>query len=301
LPQIQQLLQLVWLNLRSVPRSSVKQQILSADNMRGILQKLYKLLMVPLETFLASYSNLIVVPHGPLHYLPFHALYIDDTPLLLQKEISYLPSASILRHSQEAKTFGTECVVLGHSYKGHLPNAVDEARNVAQLLGSKAFVEQEATVAALRAAATNGRILHLATHGDFRSDNPIFSGLAFADSWLTTLDIFSLRLQASLVTLSACQTGRNVIGGGDELLGLMRAFLSAGAASLVLSLWAVEDLSTARLMQEFYSELAADKTKREALRNAQRLLLEVTSKEHPQYTHPYYWAPFYLVGNTGKL
>ena len=77
------------------------------------------------------------------------------------------------------------------------------------------------------------RVLHLATHADFRPDNPLFSGLALADGWLTTLDIFNLRLDASLVTLSACQTGRSVIGGGDELLGLMRSFLAAGAASLV--------------------------------------------------------------------
>ena len=100
-------------------------------------------------------------------------------------------------------------------------------------------------------------MLHLATHGDFRADNPLFSGLALADGSLTTLDCFNLRLRASLVTLSGCQTGRSVVSGGDELLGLTRALLSAGAASLVLSLWAVEDISTARLMEAFYRNLAA--------------------------------------------
>src|SRR6185503_18037582 len=89
------------------------------------------------------------------------------------------------------------------------------------------------------------------------------------DGWLTTLSIFHLPLNASLVTLSACQTGRSVIGGGDELLGLMRAFLYAGAASLVLSLWAVEDRSTALLMETFYRKLAEGLSKRAALRYAQ--------------------------------
>jgi CHAT domain-containing protein len=120
-------------------------------------------------------------------------------------------------------------------------------------------------------------------------------GLALADGWLTTLDIFNWRLQASLVTLSACQTGRSVVAGGDELLGLMRAFLAAGAASLVASLWAVEDRSTALLMENFYRQLAAGAGKGAALRAAQLSLLDGA------YVHPYYWAPFFLVGDAGPL
>jgi CHAT domain-containing protein len=136
----------------------------------------------------------------------------------------------------------------------------------------------------------------MATHGDFRPDNPLFSGLSLADGWLTTLDIFNLRIRASLVTLSACQTGRSVVGGGDELLGLMRSFLAAGAASLVTTLWAVEDRSTASLMHNFYSRLVAGKTKGAALRSAQLALMK-----DPDYSHPYFWAPFFLVGDPGKL
>jgi CHAT domain-containing protein len=128
-------------------------------------------------------------------------------------------------------------------------------------------------------------------------DNPLFSGLALADGWLTTLDIFSLRLQASLVTLSACETGRSLVGGGDELLGLMRATLAAGAASLLASLWAVEDSSTATLMQGFYSRLAQGERKGEALRQAQRDFIEAGTS----YAHPYFWAPFFLVGDAGPV
>jgi len=104
-----------------------------------------------------------------------------------------------------------------------------------------------------------------------------------------------------LVTLSACQTGRNVVGGGDELFGLMRAFLSAGAASLVLSLWAVEDHSTKQFMQMLYQALADGFTKGGALQQVQRLFIENRSEGGERYQHPYFWAPFYLVGDAGPL
>lgn len=162
-------------------------------------------------------------------------------------------------------------------------------------------MEDAASLGGIKAAAPDCRVLHLATHGDFRPDNPLFSGLALADGWLTTLDIFSLRLNASLVTLSACQTGRNVVAGGDELLGLMRALLYAGASSVVLSYWAVEDQSTARLMADFYSHLAGGSAKGAALRAAQQRFAADPDEALAQYRHPYYWAPFFMVGETGAL
>ncbi|MBN2004702.1 MAG: CHAT domain-containing protein [Anaerolineae bacterium] len=141
-----------------------------------------------------------------------------------------------------------------------------------------------------------------ASHGEFRADNPLFSSIALADGWLTTLDIFNLRLSASLVTLSGCQTGRSVIGGGDELLGLMRAFLYAGAASLVISLWSIEDRSTAQLTKAFYRHLVNGQTKAAALRQAQLQFLQPDDQNgHAIFHHPYFWAPFCLVGDPGLL
>jgi CHAT domain-containing protein len=186
-----------------------------------------------------------------------------------------------------------------------LPYTVQEARTIAGILGGEAMLEDKATPTRLREMAPNCCILHLAAHGDFRPDNPLFSGLALSGGWLTTLDIFNLPLKASLVTLSACQTGRNVVAGGDELLGLMRAFLYAGAASLVLSLWAVEDRSTSQLMEVFYSKLAEGRTKGEALRYAQLQFIKRQGNsedtETGTFCHPYFWAPFFLVGDTGSL
>jgi CHAT domain-containing protein len=102
-------------------------------------------------------------------------------------------------------------------------------------------------------------------------------------------DLYSLRLRASLVTLSACETGVNDVLAGDELVGLARGFFQAGTATVVVSLWAVEDASTARLMQRFYAQLEAGLGPALAMRRAQ-------SDLRRQYPHPYYWAPFLVIG-----
>ncbi len=302
LTQIQRWTQLLWLNLKAVPRSDPNRLTMLTTNAQGLLQQLHRLLLAPFADVLDSYHRLIIVPHGPLHYLPIHALYDGGSFLLEQHEISYLPGASFLRYCHDARPADTDLIAVGHSRGGRLPQAVREAGTVAAILEGRAILENDATLDTVQRAATECSVLHMATHGDFRPDNPLFSGLALADGWLTTLDIFNLRLHASLVTLSACQTGRSVIGGGDELLGLMRAFLCAGAASLVLSLWAVEDRSTAQLMETFYRKMAAGWSKGSAIRHAQLQLLRGQEGDGgADYRHPYFWAPFFLVGDSGTL
>ncbi|MEJ2733244.1 MAG: CHAT domain-containing protein [Anaerolineae bacterium] len=302
---VQRLVRLLWLNLGAVPKSGSSGGSALAANAQGLLRQIYDRLLAPLSDELAPYRQLIVVPHGPLHYLPFHALHDGHSYLLERYEISYLPGASVLRYCCEAQPETSGLVAFGHSFGAQLPYTVQEADAIADLWGGSVYLEEAATPARLREAAPKHRILHLAAHGDFRPDNPLFSGLALDGGWLTTLDIFNLQLHASLVTLSACQTGRNVVGGGDELLGLMRAFLYAGAASLVLSLWAVEDRSTARLMEAFYQKLAEGCSKGMALRHAQLQFIQAgySNGDAPAgpYTHPYFWAPFFLVGHSGSL
>jgi CHAT domain-containing protein len=248
---------------------------------------------------------LIIVPHDALHYLPFHALHTGNSYLIEHYEISYLPSSSSLRYCNEPRPATKQRIILGHSSGNRLPHAVEEAQRIAGLLSGQVFLEEQASVAKLYEVIPDCHILHFATHGDFRLDNPLFSGLALADGWLTTMDIFNLRLKASLVTLSACQTGRNVLGGGDELLGLMRAFLSGGAASVVLTLWAVEDRSTAQIMETFYLDLVNGSGKGAALRCAQMQFIrgnhELSDVQPEYYAHPYFWAPFFIVGDAGPL
>jgi CHAT domain-containing protein len=275
------------------------------SNAQAILHRLHQLLIAPLEKQFFQYSKLIIVPHDALHYLPFHALYDGHSYLIERYEISYLPSSSSLRYCKEARPVQDGSAIVGHSNGGRLPNALDEARTIATLMNGQVFLEDRASRTELFKMIPNCRLLHFAAHGDFRLDNPLFSGLALADGWLTTMDIFNLHLKASLVTLSACQTGRNVMGGGDELLGLMRAFLSGGAASVVLTLWAVEDRSTAQIMEAFYRHLVNGSDKGAALRCAQIQFIRGDYKlldiQLEYYAHPYFWAPFFLVGDAGPL
>lgn len=303
--QIGQGLQMLWLNLKAVPHSPANRLPALTQNAQGILRKLYDWLLRPLAADIAPYKQRIIVPHGHLHYLPFHALHDGTAYWVTQADISYLPGSSLLRYCHERRTTRhptqNGLLAVGHSVNGRLPHAVHEARTIANLWAdetrtSTLLVEAEATTTHLHAAAPHSQIIHLATHGEFRPDNPVFSGLSLADGWLTTLDIFNFHLNASLVTLSACQTGRSVIGGGDELLGLMRAFLAAGAASLVATFWTVADHSTAHLMRTFYTQLRQGHAKGSALRQAQINLLAT-----PDTAHPYFWAPFFLVGDAGPL
>jgi CHAT domain-containing protein len=117
----------------------------------------------------------------------------------------------------------------------------------------------------------------------------MFSGIRLGDSYMNLYDLYNLRLPAELVTLSGCATGLNVIAPGDELLGLVRVLLYAGAQSLLLSLWDVHDESTAEFMKLFYRSLTDHGDKAVALQAAMKEL-----REH--YPHPYYWAPFVIIG-----
>ena len=118
---------------------------------------------------------------------------------------------------------------------------------------------------------------------------PLFSGIRLGDSYLSLYDLYQLRLPVELFTLSGCATGLNVVAAGDELLGLVRGLLCVGAQSGLLTLWDVDDSSTARLMKSFYRLMQLSGNKAQALEAAMREVRD-------EYPHPYYWAPFMLVG-----
>jgi CHAT domain-containing protein len=155
---------------------------------------------------------------------------------------------------------------------------------------ARLLTDQAATRKAFVENCKVSAFLHIATHAVFRQDNPMFSSFKLADGWFTAFDLFSISCQTNLVTLSGCQSGLSEVSGPDDLLGLMRGFLYAGARSLLLSLWNVNDESTAALMAHFYSEWQAGVPKSTALRSAMRTIRE-------RYPDPFYWAPFLLVGN----
>jgi CHAT domain-containing protein len=141
----------------------------------------------------------------------------------------------------------------------------------------------------LRSRGATSSLLHIATHGTYRQDNPMFSGIRLGDGYVNLYDLYQIRLPAKLVTLSGCATGMNFVSAGDELLGLQRGLFCAGATSLLLSLWDVHDESTATLMQAFYKHYVASGDMPGALQTAMKQLRE-------QNPHPYFWAPFVLIG-----
>lgn len=277
------------------------------ETTRQILKKLYDLLIAPVAShLLMAGSYLTIVPYGPLHSLPFHALYNGSRFLIENFQVSYLPAASLVQsgiyeYDQQAQeTETTESpLIFGYSGHGHLQRALEEAKTLAALLNGRCYLENEATITRLIAEAPGSPIIHVATHGHSRLDAPNFSSVLLADGRFNAIDAFSLDLKAcELVTLSGCETGLALSGGGDEQLGLGRAFLAAGAKSLVMSLWPVEDNATSELMQLFYQNLLDGESKVQALQAAQCSLIQRTDTG---YTHPYYWAAFRLVGNVAPL
>jgi CHAT domain-containing protein len=256
---------------------------------RHYLAGLYDLLLRPLEARLGD-RRLVVVPHRALYYVPFHALYDGSGYVIERREVAYAPSAAVLHHCLALAPRPLRRALLLGVPDQQIPRVRDEVRAIEALFPeSTTLLDRSATVAALRAHASSADVLHLACHGQFRQDNPLFSSLRLADGWLTVRDAYDLDLDCGLVTLSACETGANAIASGDELMGLARGFFSAGAPSLVVSLWTVDDSSNATLMTDFYTQLQAGAGPAAALRHAQRALLE----DHP---HPFFWSPFVLLG-----
>ncbi|MFL5701515.1 MAG: CHAT domain-containing protein [Ktedonobacteraceae bacterium] len=279
---------------------------------RRLLNKLYNLLIAPVANILPrQLGTLTIVPYGPLHNLPFHALHDGSQYLIENFQINYLPASNLFMHlnsyqheqkipdSAHTPLTLKQPLILGYSSNGYLQRSIDEAQVLADLLHGHCYLDSDATITQLTQLAPHSPIIHIATHGHSRLDAPNFSYVLLADGQLNAIDAFSLELKdCELVTLSGCETGLALSGGGDEQLGLGRAFLAAGARSLVMSLWSVEDNATTELMQIFYQHLLHGKSKVEALRAAQCQLLQSSSSN---YSHPYFWAAFRLVGDASPL
>ena len=256
---------------------------------RAHLECLYRELVAPLRPLVRG-QHLVVAPHARLHQLPFHAFAIGDHYLIDEFTISYVPSASVYAYCQHHSSARRSSSLVMGIPDARAPLVAEEVEAVARYVPRPGvFIGFDATADVLKEKGSTSRYIHIATHGTFRRDNPMFSAIRLGDSYLTLLDLYQLKFAAELVTLSGCSTALNVVTAGDELLGLARGLINAGAESALLTLWDVQDRSTARFMTYFYQQLANGMNKPEGLRNAmQELRLE--------YPHPYYWAPFILVG-----
>jgi CHAT domain-containing protein len=267
-------------------------------------------LIKPLQQkdLLEGVNHLYVVPHGILNYLPFALLPVssaaDDRLVMEQFTLTYLPAAATLVRVFPNNKKSQSLLALAPS-NTRLRYALEEARSITKLYqpDSRLLAGSEATESAFREQAGGYGVLHLSTHGYFNLKNPLLSGLELEaddtnDGFLEVHEILGLSLDATLVTLSACETGMgsgyfNEIPAGDEFVSLTRAFLLAGSRSVLATLWEVDDRSTVDLMEGFYNRLehSGGIDQATALAQIQRELRLSAS-----YRHPFYWAPFVLVG-----
>lgn len=294
------------------------------------LSDLYQILIQPVEEEIAGKKNLVIVPHGMLHYIPFQALLSRKGKYLIESfAMSYLPSASVLSYARtKNKGNRMDLFAAGNPATGlsPLPGSEVEVREVSVLFDKRLVLTgQQATKVSVKSQSPLYDMILLSTHAEMIESDPLNSNLRFTpsekdDGRLRVNEIFDMEIKASLVTLSACETAlvRGEAGNfpqGDDLVGLSRAFIHAGAPSVVASLWDVSDDSTVELMKAFYRNLKT-MSKSEALRNAQLDLMGSNIRFHVERgsggitqstnyqphmsvncSHPFFWAPFILIGD----
>ncbi|MEQ8222470.1 MAG: CHAT domain-containing tetratricopeptide repeat protein, partial [Candidatus Eremiobacterota bacterium] len=282
---------------REVACDSMTPEKLKNNEWKEISEKLYTILFKDMEKHVINKKRILISPHKILHYLPFQVLSDNKGTMLVEKyDISYLPSASVLKYCQKKNTLKKEKLLafdLGNFKADELPSlpgTEEEIKAISEYFPIKEVYSGKDMVAEI--LYKKGRdfdMLHLATHGILDNNSPLFSSLVFSDRSLPVYEIFDLDLRAYLVTLSACKTALSEEANGDELVGLSRAFIYAGTPTICSSLWDVSDRATSELMKSFYFHLR-DKNKTEALRLAQ---IDIMKKYH----HPFFWAPFVLTGD----
>ncbi len=270
--------------------SEARQVLDLADQAYTILQHLDDLLIAPVREYLEGYQHLWIVPHGLLWEIPFAALYDGERCLIDRWQLMIIPGwveGTGEKISAQVDLLGKP-VVVGHTDRGRLQYTLEEARTVAAMVDTSPLIEEAATVARVQEEVGTCTLLHVATHGWFRSDAPLFSVIHLADGAVTVKDLETWDMPAiQLVTLSACETGRS-LNRGSDLLGISRSLFKAGARRLLVSLWAVDDVATTELMVRFYQRLRAEESLAAAWQAAQRAALA-------KYRHPFYWAGFILL------
>lgn len=292
---------------------------------------MYSRLISPVQGALGGIRQLYVVPHGPLHHLPFQALinpvnmdtgeekHMQRPRYLIQDyAIAYLPSASVLAFAQQKSLVrASSAMIVGDplyadpKYRRRpLDGALIEADTVARYIDESLVLKREAAEERVVKSVMGTRdLLHFATHGELNKEDPLQSRILLAaaspdsanNGDLTVAKIFNLDLQAVLVTLSACQTAQlageeGVFTPGDDLVGLTRSFMYAGTPSVIASLWVVDDAATLAWMRQFYNAwLWRGQSKMQAARSAALAML--SDPEDPDWAFPYFWSAFVYLGD----
>ncbi|WP_310649445.1 CHAT domain-containing protein [Thermomonas sp. S9] len=274
-----------------------------SPNAQAVSDKIGQLLLAPLQV--PAGKRLVIVPHGPLHYLPFQALRLDGQYLIERNPISIAPSISIAaRLAQRTPTASARLLAFGNpainpDVADPLPGAEREVQALArQFPGARLYFREQANKDNFLKDAPSSPLVHVAAHAMADTLDPLHSKVLLADengqpNYLEAKDVMGMKLGGvAMVALSACESGLGRVENGDEVLGFTRSFLSAGTSTLLASLWPVSDAATEQLMTTLYADLAKGEPVQDAMRDAQRAVLA-----NPETAHPYYWAPFNLIGN----
>ena len=287
--------------LESAGKTPASADAETAAKMLAIEQELYDIIIRPMEKYFSQTSDRVYIVYDRMHPLiPYQVLHDGRQYMAEKYTLVYAPSVSVLKKCMERRhSLGQKLVALGNPDLGNpnfnLAYAEDEVKKLAEIYpAARILTGAEASEAAVQLLAPDADILHLACHGVIDETDPMKSHLRLApdknnDGYLTADEIMDMNLQGSLVTLSACDTGRGRILQGGDILGLTRAWIYAGTPSVLASLWKVDDRATSQLMTAFYENLKThDKAK--ALQLAQLDMIK-------QGLSPFYWAAFCLYGD----
>ena len=258
-------------------------------------QTLEDLQREPAAVLMKGIQRVVVAPFGIGHLIPWAVLttragWRDKAGQPIP--VVTVPAFSVLSRKQsQHRSTGPALVVGNAGAKRRLLYAEDEARIVGQILKVEPLLGSEATKQKVLNRLSDASIAHFAVHGRFVQRSPLESGIELSDGYLSASEILGLQLNADLVVLSACETGAIKSLGSEEFVGLGQSFLLAGARSIVVSLWRVEDESTGVLVRHFYDALQHE-DKAAALSRAMNAV-----RADPRWSHPYYWGPFLLSGD----
>lgn len=260
------------------------------------------------------YDRITIMADGPLHYIPFESLYNGSEYLVENTAFGYINSATLLHQLQTGTVANHQVLAFAPDFSTQsknssinfapLPNSAEEVRHIANYFGGKTYFGNQATLKHFRENLKDYGIIHLATHAQTNDENPEYSFLAFTpqeneENLIYVNDLYAIRLNADLVTLSACDTGLGTFQKGEGLISLSRAFFYSGARSIVNTLWKINDNSSSEIMVTFYENLSKGMYKDEALRQAQLSFLQ--KHRENKFSHPYYWSSFVVSGNVDPI
>lgn len=293
---------------------------LALENYANLAFELFGILWQPVDNQLAE--KVTVINGGVLNFLPFEALIANSVTnihqlkgysyLLNNHEISYGYSANLLHRIKKVNrakpfkkllTFAPEFSMDDTRELAPLVHNIPEVESIQAAIDGDVFVKAKATLKQFLDIAHLYQIIHLSTHGQSDMQEGDYSYLAFAESrndstedLLYAKDIYNLSLNADMVVLSACETGKGQASRSEGAISLGRAFFYSGAKSILNTLWSVDDASTGKLMQQFYADIENGLPRSTALRNAKLNFIK-----EGKYAHPYYWSAFMLIGERETL